>query len=225
MGTRLYRHYFLLFLWLAFLPACAPTRFVKPLEKHQSAVGFNAGGPLIHFAGKVIPIPFSSFYYGYGLTEKGTLSVGWHATALAYENLQSDLAYTHSLSVQKSWIPAFSATAGIQTIMGLREKALRIYPSLDMNAYWEYGRNRHMSYVNLNNWFDPHPGKIVEGTDYHFWRPSVGIGQFYRNGNWEFGLEYKFLGFTLDNTRTVVNFANDLPVGAQGVYLQVFKKF
>ncbi len=43
---------------------CAPTRFVKPLDKNQNAISANLGGPLIHFGKAVTPIPFTSFMYG-----------------------------------------------------------------------------------------------------------------------------------------------------------------
>lgn len=214
-----------LLLLLLLAGSCAPTRFVKPLDEGESALGFNAGGPLIHFAGTVIPVPFTSVYYGYGISDKGTASVGLHATALVYENLQMDLAYTHQLVSQDKVIPGFSITPASQFIVGLREGAFRFYPSIDLNLFYEYGRHKHMTYFSLNNWFDPHPGKINEGTQYRFWRPSLGFGHLIRFNKWEVGLEYKFLGASIDNTRTVVDYVNDFETGAHGIYLQFFKKF
>lgn len=207
------------------LPACTPTRFVKPLDKDESALGFNLGGPLIHFAGTVIPIPFSSVFYGHGLSENGSVSVGLHTTALLYENLQLDLAYTHEIMGQHSYLPGISLSASSQIITGLREGALRFYPALDFNVYYEYSRERHMTYFSFNNWIDPHPNQIEQGSEYRLWRPSIGLGHLYRWKEWEFGLEYKFLGANQNNTMTVVNYANDWDVGAHGIYLQFFKKF
>jgi hypothetical protein len=216
---------YLFILGMIFLAgSCAPVRFVKPLEKHESAIGFNAGGPLIHFAGTILPVPFSSVYYGYGISEKGTISAGWHSTALLYENLQFDLAYTHQL-FSRDQGPGMSITPGSQFILGLRESDFRFYPSVDISLFYEYARDRHMSYISLNNWFDPHPGKITAGSEYRLWRPSPGLGHLVRFDRWEVGLEYKYLGINLENTRTVVNYVNGLETGAHGIYLQFFRKF
>jgi len=210
---------------LMLIAACTPTRFVKPLEKDQSAIGFNAGGPLIHFAGTKIPVPFSSIYYGYGVSDKGTASIGFHTTALIYENLQLDLGYTHQILEQENYIPGISLTPSSQFILGFRENDFRFYPAVDLNAFYEYGQMKHMSYVSFNNWFDPHPGKVKASNDYSAWRPSIALGHIYRINSWEIGLEYKYLGFNLDNTKTVVNYVNNIETGAHGIYLQFSKKF
>jgi hypothetical protein len=215
----------LLLIAFLLLPACKPTRFVKPLEKDESALGFNLGGPLIHFAGTVIPVPFSSVYFGHGLSENSSGSVGLHTTALLYENLQLDLAYTQEIVDQDGFMPGVSLTGSSQVILGLRVGAFRFYPALDINLYYEYQGDKQMTYFSFNNWIDPHPNKINQGSEYRLWRPTLGIGHLYRWKNWEFGLEYKFLGANLNNTMTVVDYVNDWEIGAHGIYLQFFKKF
>jgi hypothetical protein len=207
------------------ISSCAPGRFIKPLEKGESSVGFNAGGPMILFGDLTIPVPFSALYYGYGLHENGTISGGVHLTSLLYKTLQFDLGYTRNLLEQEKYLPALSLYGGLNIMAGLRAPEVRIYPEIDLNAYWEYKNDRWMSYLGLSNWFDPHYNKIEEGSDYRFWRPVIQLGQLYRFGNWELGLEYKMMGPNLDNTRTVVNYANDLKFGAHGFFLQFSKRF
>ncbi|HHH53766.1 MAG TPA: hypothetical protein ENK91_08920 [Bacteroidetes bacterium] len=205
--------------------SCAPSRFVKPLKKGESAIGFNAGGPLIHFSGNVIPVPFSSVYYGYGLSEKGTVSGGFHITSMMYKTFQIDLGYTNQLFYQKNLMPGVSFYGGINSMYGFRKNDFRIYPSLDINAFWDYDNDKMMSYVGLSNWFDPHPGKVEEGSEYRLWRASFLLGQNFRFGSYELELEYKFLGIGLDNTKTVVDYATKFNTGAHGIYFQIMKKF
>ncbi len=47
--------------------SCAPTRFVKPLAKKQQAVNLSGGGPLITYSKLIIPMPFVTAAYGYGI--------------------------------------------------------------------------------------------------------------------------------------------------------------
>ena len=56
------------------LGACAPARFVEPLEKGELTVGGSLGGPVISFGGP-IPMPLSSVEVGYGLDTNLTVLV------------------------------------------------------------------------------------------------------------------------------------------------------
>jgi hypothetical protein len=56
-----------LFFHILIFYSCAPTRFVKPLDKKQQAVNLSLGGPLIGYSGLTIPMPFLTATYGYGI--------------------------------------------------------------------------------------------------------------------------------------------------------------
>jgi hypothetical protein len=48
------------------LLSCAPSRFVKPLDKGQQAVNLSLGVPLIEFSGLAISTPLITATYGKG---------------------------------------------------------------------------------------------------------------------------------------------------------------
>lgn len=65
--------------------ACAPSRYVKPLEHKQHAVSGSFGGPMATIPGvATIPIPFTSLGYGYGLKPKTTVYANWYTTAAVF---------------------------------------------------------------------------------------------------------------------------------------------
>ena len=87
----------LLICLLLIIASCSTSRFVRPLEKGQTATGFDLGGPVIDFADTKIPVPLSSLYIGHGLSNKLTVFGGLHTTALLFGTAQTDVGFTYAL--------------------------------------------------------------------------------------------------------------------------------
>ncbi len=210
---------------VAMIWSCAPTRFVKPLEKDQKSVGFNFGGPLIKFGGLKIPIPYTSIYAGYGWKEKSTLHGGFHLTALAYKTLQFDFGITQSLFNQKGKIPGISANGTINLMTSLRDGATRVYPQLEANAFWEYSENKWMTYIGTSNWIDLNKNARKSPENHQYILPTFHIGQSYRWKRMDLSLEYKYLVPGNENQNSIVDFVVVTNKGANGIYLSLKKTF
>ena len=69
--------------------SCAPSRYVRPLDKGEVALNVHAFGPLIKFGGAVVPVPLTSVGVGYGLRNNLTLHGTVHTTAALYGTIQT----------------------------------------------------------------------------------------------------------------------------------------
>ena len=122
--------------------SCAPTRFIEPLNKKELAVGMNTGGPLLNFGKVVIPVPLSAIEIGYGLDTTLTIHSGIHTTALTFNNFQIDAGVTYQFLNQGKYSPNLSVTPAFNFVFDLDDKNTKLWPMLDLNAYWNYGKNR-----------------------------------------------------------------------------------
>src|SRR6218665_1660418 len=133
---------------LLLLFSCAPSRFVKPLEKKQSAAAFSFGGPLIQFSGAPIPIPFTTLAYGYGVSGNVTAYGSLHPTSLLFGNLQSDLGASIGLLNKPGF--GISVSPAVQLAYNLRNKTgWRGWPSADLNAYVHFRRKPSCLYGGI----------------------------------------------------------------------------
>src|SRR5690349_10602934 len=96
----------LLFFLILHLISCAPSRFVKPLNKGEQAINLAAGGPVIGYNDIPIPVPLVSTTYSYGidsgLTAFGTLNI----TSALYGNAQVEAGVVKRLVKQQGVGPA-----------------------------------------------------------------------------------------------------------------------
>ncbi len=214
---RLANLWILFFTWL--MLDCAPTRFVEPLKKGQKAMGINFGGPLIHFSGATIPIPFSAIYGGYGYSDAITLYGGAHLTAAVYKDAQWDLGASFRLSQQSGYIPALGANTGLNLITAIPSGVTRIFPQFDLHAHWNYAQ-RWKSYIGASSWLDFYKANRQSKTTYQKAVFNFYIGQSFKlSESKQFTLEYKLLAPKIPNDKTVVDYVHWSDKGAQGIYL------
>ncbi len=206
-----------------FFSNCSTTRFIEPLEKDEIAVGINAGGPVIGLGGNIIPIPLSSIYVGYGYKENLTLYGGLHTTSLLFNNLQFDVGARKNIFEGYSIYPSMSVAGSINGILGFREFKPRIFPEINVNAYWKYGRWR--SYTGAQTWFDFYKNFQPTYGFGGFFVPAIVLGQDVKIGDWRVGLEYKRLAFNVPTENSVVNYITFGGIGAQGIYVSCSKSF
>ncbi|MEX1001571.1 MAG: hypothetical protein WDZ35_05600 [Crocinitomicaceae bacterium] len=204
------------------LTACAPSRFVEPLEKKSLAVGASIGGPVIEFAGAPIPLPMSSIEVGYGLDSNLTVHGAWHTTAALFGNAQIDAGVTYRLLHQQKFRPNLSVSPSFNFIYNFEAKSARLWPILDLNAYWNYGQRKNYFYVGVNNYFELKKTMAHEQEQAHHWIFSPQIGHVFKGKKrpWQLFTEFKFIAPNVDNSFAFVPYQSILGKwGATGFYL------
>jgi len=215
------------FLYLLFLTtlllfaSCAPARFVEPLQKKEIAVGANFGGPVIS-QGATIPIPLTALEVGYGLDTNFTIHGGLHTSALLFGNLQIDAGLTYKLFDQKKYVPNISVNPGFNFIYNFENKVSKFWPTLDVNAYWNYGKRNSYLYFGFNNMFELSKTMAHEQKQKQRWLFSPQIGHVLKTKkeNWQFTAELKFLALNQDNSYAFLPYKSLTgSYGATGFYL------
>lgn len=175
------------------ISSCTATRYVEPLEKNKQAVGFNFGGALIEYSGLTIPIPLTAVSYARGLSDNLTVFGSLHLTSMYYKNFQTDLGVTYKLLEQNKYIPALSVTPSINFIKHKGEGNSNLWPSIDLNGYWNYGKKNHYFYLGIMNWFELSKIRAHNEPSLRrvLWNPQV--GHVFKLGTFQLATELKFL--------------------------------
>jgi hypothetical protein len=215
----------LITLILVFVFGCAPTHFVKPLDKKQSAVNVSLGGPLIKYNELTIPIPFVTTTYGYGIDSSLTGFASANVTSALYGNLQMDIGATKLLTRQVGIFPAISISPLLNVIYRNKETK-KLYPQLDINSYWECGRNKNLVYVGIDNWFELSKKKAYEMKQKNHWFFSPMIGYTLVRNRYCINIEAKVIAPNKSNEKLVVEYQTPFNnSGAFGVYVGYTRKF
>lgn len=215
---------------LLFVVGCAPSRHVKTLNKGQSAVSANLGGPMINLFGTSVFIPFSSLEIGHGLKDDITLFGGIHTTALLFSTVQTDIGITKRWLQPDSLnklIPGISTSFVANTMIDTKEGAVNFYPEIDVNAYWEYRKNKnHFIYIGIGNWFDLSINRAHNESQQTHWIFNPHVGHTWQRENWNYNLEFKYLAPNLSNENMVVDYVKIFgSKGASGIYFGVTRRF
>jgi hypothetical protein len=210
--------------FICLIGSCAPTRFVKPLKAKQQAVSLSLGGPLIDYNGLPIPMPFITAAYGYGIDSTLTAFGAVNITSALYGNIQLEFGATKKLFKQKGKLPAVSINPVINLI-NRNQKTTRIFPQLDVNAYWDYNRGRNFFYAGLTNWFELKSKKAHGEEQTNHWIVSPVIGETFVRRKWNYTIEAKVLAPSISN-RSVVEYKTPFGShGAFGIYFGITRKF
>lgn len=202
--------------------ACAPSRFIEPVDEGKLAVGGTFGGPLIEFGGAPIPVPLSSVEVGYGFKEKLTLTGGLHTTAMAFGNIQLDLGGSYQFMDQDRFIPNVSVSPSVNTVWDIYDKKIKAWPVLDLNAYWNYGNRNNYFYFGANNFFELSRTRALDQPQPSFILFNSQIGHVLKGKErkWEFVSEVKFLSPFSQNTYSFVPYKSATGAyGSTGIFL------
>lgn len=210
----------LLILW-----NCAPSRYVKPLAKNQSAASFSFGGPLIKFSGAPIPIPFSTLGYGYGITTQVTAYGNLHSTSLLFGNLQLDAGATVQLYKKENKF-GLTASPALQLAYNVRNKTgFRIWPSADVNTYFHFNQKPSYLYAGTNSWFELSGLKAHNEIQQRRVLPNIQLGYVIVKTKWQHQFECKYLGIGIPNLPGVVDYIGISGKGSLGIYYSLIRKF
>jgi hypothetical protein len=214
-----------LFSILGMLQSCAPSRYVKPLAKSQQAASFSFGGPLIQFAGAPIPIPFTTLGYAYGVKENITAHGNLHVTSLLFANAQFDLGTTFSLYKKVNTF-GITASPALQIAYNLRNTTgLKVWPSLDLNAYFHLCQKPSYLYAGLNSWFELANIKAHQETQKRHILPNLQVGYVVVKTKWQHQFECKYLGIGIPNLPGVVDYIGAAGKGSFGIYYTLIRTF
>lgn len=215
----------LVILLLTSLSACAPARFVKPLEKNEQAVNLSLGGPLFEFSDMVIPMPLLTATYGYGIDSTLTGFAGANITSAFFGNVQLEAGVTKQIAKQNGYWPALSITPVLNFVY--RDKdAKKLYPQIDITAFREFNNKRNYWYAGVSNWFELAGEKAHEQEQENRWLLSPFIGQSFSRKKWDFTIEAKVIAPHISYESNVVDYKSPFGKhGAFGIYFGYTRKF
>lgn len=206
------------------IASCAPTRFVKPLAKKQQAVIFSVGGPLISYSKLTIPMPFVTATYGYGIDSTLTGFGSVNITSLVYGNMQVELGVTKQLLRQNGLRPAISINPVANIIY--RKGTSKLYPEVDINAFWEHNNKRNFFHVGVANWFELSGTRVHDQPQQHRWLFNPMIGETIMRKKWNYTVELKVIAPNIANNTSTVDYKTPFGSrGAFGSYLGCSRKF
>jgi|GEM_PF-328058 len=210
-----------LYVFLLIAGACAPTRIITPLQRGSTQVGLNAGGPLIRFRGKVIPIPFSSLYAAHGWTNTTSIYGGLHLTSLVYKTFQLDAGLAHRFYQSPNTHLQLIGGGSLMSAVALTNGATRVFPITHLHAVYIPSSSLKL-YGGAAVWWDFYQSIRQSQTTYRWASPAFYTGiQWAQASPWTFTLEYKLLNPFVPNDKTVVEYVHWSHYGAQGLYLSV----
>lgn len=207
------------------LVSCAPSRYVRPLEKDELAVSGSFGGPLFKNFGAPIPVPFATVSAGYGLGEKLTGFAGFNLTSLSFANLQFDLGVSRLLLEAKGARPGISITPSANLILGMREGAFHFYPSVEANAFWEYGERKSYFYAGLNTWLALNGARAHGDEQPQHLLPTLQVGHVLTGAKWDLQVDMKWGNFSAQSGDATIEWSGLAGNGAVGIFLGVTKRF
>jgi hypothetical protein len=219
------KHIIALGVALFFLYSCAPTRYYKPLDTGEHAVHASFGGPIIQVPGiATMPIPFTSVGYGYGLRDNLTLYGSWQTTSAIFGVIHTDFGAT--MNIWHNETMGVSVSPGFTFLIDGFDWKPSLYPQLDLNYYWTYGRKQDQNksqdfYVGFDNWLDLRArlAHDVPNTNRLIW--NTHIGHSFNRNLWSYQLELKLLAPYINNN-VVVDYVSPLgDNGAVGFYFGV----
>jgi hypothetical protein len=205
-----------------FLTSCAPTRFVKPLDKGETAITAAFGGPLILYDNTTIPMPLTSLAVGHGFDSGLTGFAGFHTTALLFGVFQTDIGVVKQLLKQQGWIPGITVSPVANLMIDKWEGKFSFFPQLDANAYWNYPGKPHYVYIGISNWFDLNTTRSEGDPQTTHWFPIIQLGNTMVTRKWAYTLELKYAPKI--NYPVVVEYQGLGQATALGVYIGVTRK-
>ncbi len=209
-----------------FLWQCAPVRQVVPLPAEATEVRASLGGPVIHFAGAVLPIPFTSVGLDHGVRENLTVGGTIYPTAWLFGAFQVDAHVLYGLrsAGQKCWQPGVSVGAALNYTIERWEWQQGFWPEVDLNLWWPMG-SHSLVYGGLSNWFELKKFRAHDQPQpYHWiWNPHVGLQ--WGRGKRRFQLEMRMLAPFAPNDEVVVDYVKPWGRrGALGLYFAVGRR-
>ena len=209
------------------LSACAPSPLVKALPEGKTQINAYFGGPLIGY-GKddiTIPVPLTAVSLAHGLKNSQSIYSSLYPTALVYGVIQLDAGWLQEIHPSKGLTPGLSWSPAIHGMLDVWQWQPRLYPSLDINAFWTGFNGKLFSYTGISNWFELQQSRAHSEKQPHHWIPALHAGNRWRQNAWEHGVEFKWLAPFSSNRNIVVDYKTPTTTGALGIYVSTSYRF
>lgn len=203
------------------LVACSTTRSVRPVGEGKMSAGLSIGGPLFTNLGGAIPVPVTTLFGRYGLTEKTDLDFGLQVPVIA--SIGVDAGASHLLLDQEGLRPAVMAGGRLHVhanplaIVGRDNPnggdyslGVRVFEELHANASWRLGQ-RSLVWVSF---------VVFAQVEELIFRPAIGVGVEWRPVSL-FGLtvEARQMAFLTNQHFAAVSFIGPADLGAFAIQL------
>ena len=176
-------------------------------------------------SGAIMPIPYSSFDYAYGITNNTSLYGSFHTTALAFGVFQSELGFVSNINKQKDLVPAISVSPSMNFMVDMWDGNRFFMPQLDLNFYWENSSKKRYLYTGLSNYFDINKYKAHNEIQSRHWLPCPKIGNTFVREKWDYSFEIKYLGVGVSNEDIIVDYFKPTgKKGVMGIYFGIVRK-
>lgn len=214
-----------LLLLLVILASCAPTHYPRPLKHGELAITGTLGGSIFDNFGYPLPVPNTTIGAGYGITPKLTGYASFYPTSAAFGVIQFDLGAVYGILEPKGWRPGVSVAPGLNLAGDVWESKFKLWPQLDANAYWNYGKHSNFVYAGLSSWYEL-AGKRAHGQDQpQFILPGFQIGHTLSGKRMDFTAEIKVNNMIKNNQDLTVSWWGLGHNGAMGIYFGLTKRF
>lgn len=210
---------------LLWATACAPSRFVEPLEKGETAISGELGGPLFTNLDVPMPVPLASGVVGHGFTENITGYGGLHFTSLGFGVVQTELGAVFNFLDPDSAMAGLSGALVANTAYDVHEGNFRLWPQVDINLRWPVGPDQNIFYAGASNWFEPRNTAYLGESQKNKLVPAIQTGYIWRGEQWDVGLEAKWIAVGFNNAESVVDYVGIGQTGGFGLYLSLTRKW
>ncbi len=208
-----------------FFSSCTAVRVVKPLEKGDTSIGLDIGGPIVSLAGAPLLVPMSSLNVAYGLKDNTTIFGGIHTTSMIFGVVQTDIGFLHQFNAQSNYLPSFTLGVSNHFTLDIWENNFKSLPQLDLNAYWHYKQKDNFVYASLQTLWDLSTTKAHGVTNTDRIIPTFTIGHRFVREKMSYSIEYKQLAFSASNQQITVNFVSPFTTGASGLFFSISRTF
>jgi hypothetical protein len=212
-------------LCLGLLASCAPTHYVRPLQQGEVAITGTLGGSVFTNFGYPMPVPNTTIGAGYGITDKLTGYASLYPTSMAFGVLQFDLGAVYGIVEPSGWRPGVSIAPGLNLAGDVWESRFKVWPQLDANAYWNYGKHRNFVYAGLSSWYELAATRAHGQDQPQFILPGFQVGHTLSGNRMDFTVELKANNLLASNQDLTVAWLGLGSNGALGIYFGLTKRF
>lgn len=198
---------------------------MQPLNKGQWQVAASVGGPVLEKESKPNVIPLSSVSVAYGFSQNLTAYAGIHPSTATYGIYQLDAGYSHELITPFYVQPGITYSIALNGFLDRADSETKVYPQIDLNAYWLLPFRNDFVYVGISNWFELASKKAHEQTQDRRWIPGLHTGYTLQFDNWGLNTELKYLAPNANNQNLLVDYYSPTNHGSLGIYLSLSRKF
>lgn len=198
---------------------------MQPLNKNQWQVAASVGGPVIEKDSRIEPIPLSSVSAAYGVSQTLTAFAGIHPGTAVYGVYHVDAGFAHELLAPFNLQPGITYSVDLNAFMDRQDSQFKLYPQLDINAYWLMPYRNDYFYVGVSNWFELATEKAHKQKQETHWIPSLHTGYTLQYDSYGFTLEMKYLAPFTNNQNLLVDYYSPSQNGSLGAYISMSRKF